>query len=160
MIERMSRAFVKENDQESIDAGPERVVSEHPNLVTAEGLRQIETHLRDLAAARRVATEADDKTALARIARDQRYWSSRHATAKLVPRPSEESKITVRFGCRVTLALADGSERSFKIVGEDEANPAQGSLSWVSPVATSLLGATIGELVAFQGKDAEIVGID
>lgn len=156
----MSRAFVKETDQESIEAVPERVVSEHPNLVTPEGLRQIETHLRDLAAARRIAAEADDKAALARIARDHRYWSSRQGSAKLVRIPIGEASNTVRFGSRVTLALPGGGERSFKIVGEDEADPAQGSLSWVSPVATSLLGASIGDVVEFQGKDAEIARID
>lgn len=155
----MSRAFVKESDQESIEAPPERAVSSHPNLVTTEGLRQIETHLRDLGAARRIATEADDKAALARIARDQRYWTSRQSTAKLVAPVTNEAPTAVRFGCRVTLALPDGSERVFKIVGEDEADPAQGLLSWVSPVATLLIGSSIGDVVGFQGNDAEIARI-
>jgi transcription elongation GreA/GreB family factor len=66
----------------------------------------------------------------------------------------------VRFGVKVTLGSAGGSRREFRIVGEDEAEPAQGRISWVSPLAVALIGKTLGDMVEFQGQDAEIVRLE
>jgi transcription elongation GreA/GreB family factor len=153
----MSRAFVRESDE---DAGalPERAVSAHPNFVTPRGLAAIETQVRTLEAERQAARAAEDAALRARIERDLRYWSSRRASARLVqPGTSAER---VRFGTRVTLRLASGATQVFRLVGEDEADAAQGLLSWVAPVAQGLLGREEGDLVAFQGGEAEIVSIE
>jgi transcription elongation GreA/GreB family factor len=153
----MSRAFVRESDQDA-EPLPERIVSPHPNFVTGAGLRQIEEQIRDLETERRSAREQDDKAALARIERDLRYWTQRRGSARLVE--TAPSPDTVRFGVKVTLESVDGSRREFRIVGEDEAEPSQGRISWVSPLATSLIGAKLGDVVKFQGQDAEIVQLD
>jgi transcription elongation GreA/GreB family factor len=153
----MSRAFVRESDQDT-ESLPERVISPHPNLVTRAGQRQIEEQIRELEAARRDARQHDDTAALVRVERDLRYWTHRRASARLVePAASPD---TARFGVKVTLKSPDGTQREFRIVGEDEAEPAQGRISWVSPLAASLIGMKLGDVVKFQGEDAEIVRLE
>ena len=152
----MSRAFVRENDGADVPEDlPERPVSSHPNFVTARGLQQIERRIRELEAAREEPKRIDDKDALSRVDRELRYWQLRKATAKLVA--PEPSPVKVRFGVRVTVRYDNGTQRSYALVGEDEADPAQGLISWISPIAQSLLGAAVGEEVKLQGQSAEIV---
>jgi transcription elongation GreA/GreB family factor len=154
----MSRALVRESDS---DTGvlPERAVSPHPNLVTPRGLAAIEAQLRELEMQRQAAREGDDAPLRARIERDLRYWSARRASARVVE-PAVAVPDRVRFGMRVTLRLSSAGTRIFRLVGEDEADAAQGLLSWVAPLAQSLLGREAGETVPFQGGEAEIVSIE
>ena len=154
----MSRAFVKDQDEDQgADDIPDRVVSPHRNLVTGAGLAQIDEELRrsrdGLAAARNSA----DRSEIARHRRDLRYWSERRASAELVPAPTDADK--VRFGSVVTLAPASGEQRTYRVVGEDEASPAEGRISYVSPLAQSLLGAQAGDVVQFGDGEWEIVRI-
>jgi transcription elongation GreA/GreB family factor len=153
----MSRAFVRESDQDA-EPLPERVVSPHPNLVTSAGLKQIEEQIRELEGARRAARQQEDTAALARIERDLRYWTQRRVSARVVEPLAMPD--TVRFGVRVTLESSDGSRREFRVVGEDEAEPPQGRISWVSPLAAALIGKKLGDVVTFQGQDAEIVRLE
>jgi|SRR5882757_5754302 len=153
----MSRAFVKEADDKAPEDFPERAVSDHPNFVTARGLQLIEEAIRELERERDQAKLADDTATLARINRDLRYWQQRKASAKLVT--PEASPTKVRFGVIVTLSIEDGSERSFTLVGEDEADPQSGLLSWTSPVAQALFGRETGDDIVLQGSKAEIVRI-
>ena len=154
----MSRAFVREHDGSDIPEDfPERPVSPHANFVTMHGLEQIETRLRALEAERADARNLEDRDRmeLARIERDLRYWQQRKASARLVtPEPNPDR---VRFGVRVLLHEIDGEDRAFTLVGEDEANPAAGFISYVSPLAQSLLGKEIGDEVLLAGRRAEIV---
>lgn len=155
----MSRAFVKDMDGvEAPEDVPERPVSPHPNFVTARGLQQIETHVRELESERERAKQEDDKPTLVRVDRDLRYWLQRKASAKRVD--PENPPVKVRFGVRVTLQYQDGQQRRFLLVGEDEAEPATGLISWASPVGQKLLGNEVGEEVELQGRRAEIVGLD
>jgi transcription elongation GreA/GreB family factor len=156
----MSRAFVREDDggAEVPQDVPERPVSSHPNFVTARGLQQIERQIDELEAAREVPKRSEDKDALARIDRDLRYWLQRKATAKLVEPETEPVK--ARFGVRVTVQYADGTERSYTLVGEDEADPAQGSISWMSPIAQALIGSGVGDEVTLQSQRAEITQLE
>jgi len=153
----MSRAFVRETDDRP-DELPERPVSAHPNYVTDRGLRQIEERVRELEQAREALRPSGDKTALARIERDLRYWHARRATARRVDPGASPDR--VRFGMTVTLRYANAEERCYALVGEDEADPAAGRISWVSPVAHALLGREVGDEVALQGRSAEIVAIE
>jgi transcription elongation GreA/GreB family factor len=151
----MSRAFVRESD--GAEPLPERAVSTHPNFVTPRGLAQIEARLQELLAQRHAARAGEQREALAGLERDLRYWSARRASARVVePAGSAER---VRFGTQVTLRLASGATQVFRLVGEDEADAAQGLLSWVAPLAQSLLGRQAGESVSFQGEEAEIASI-
>jgi transcription elongation GreA/GreB family factor len=154
----MSRAFVKEDDNGGgIEPLPDRPISPHPNFVTPEGLAAIERQLAELHERHGAALAAEDRAAQAAIARDLRYWSARRISAQVVKAPEAPSEVA--FGTTVTIARDDGRRQSWRIVGEDEADPAQGTLSYVSPVARALIGKRIGDVVRAGNSDAEIVAI-
>lgn len=155
----MSVAFTRENDLEATAADlPDRPISPHPNLVTAKGLAALDAALAEARAAYGAAqTEGDvqaDRTAMARATRDLRYYSARRATAQLVEPP--EVPETVQFGVTVTLLREDDRRQTFRIVGEDEADPAQGSVSYVSPLAAALMGKGVGDVATVAGREVEI----
>ena len=154
----MSRAFVKEDDSGGgIEPLPDRPISPHPNIVTPEGLAAIERNLAELQERHTAALRAEDHAAQGSIARDLRYWSARRASAQVVKAP--DAPVEVAFGTTVTIARDDGRRQTWRIVGEDEANPAQGTLSYVAPVARALIGKRVGDVVHAGNSDAEIVAI-
>jgi transcription elongation GreA/GreB family factor len=152
----MSRAFVKETDE--ITPLPERPVSPYPNYVTEQGLVAMEAELARLAAAYAQAQAADDRDAQASLGRDLRYWQQRRASAELF-RPTEGND-QVQFGSTVTIRRDDGRQQSWRIVGEDEADPAKGSISYVAPLARALIGKAVGDVVDAGANQAEIVAIN
>jgi transcription elongation GreA/GreB family factor len=158
----MSVAFTKESDAEAVAADlPDRPIPAHPNLVTAHGLARIEAELSAARAAYAAAQASDqisiDRTAMARATRDLRYWSARRASAQLVEtRPQDGS---IGFGSRVTFQREDGRIQCYAIVGDDEADPAQGSVSYVSPLARAVMGKSVGDVVMLAGHEVEIVAI-
>ena len=151
----MSRAFVKEGD--TVDELPDRLISEHANLVTPAGLAQIEAAVQRFDNAHAAAQVAGDLPLVAATARDLRYWSARLGSAELVSPPTEFDR--VQFGSTVTIEREDGRHQTFRIVGEDEADPASGSISYVAPLARQLLGKGVGDTVRAGGSEAEIVAI-
>lgn len=153
----MSRAFVKEQDAASVIDLPDRLISEHANDVTAQGLALIEAEFKRAQQALADAQAADDREAIARASRDMRYWDARQATAHVVA-PNEDTS-QVRFGHTVTLARDDGREQIFRIVGEDEADPAKGTLSHVAPLARALFGKGVGDTVRAGAHELEILDV-
>jgi transcription elongation factor GreB len=162
----MNRAFVKDPD----DAGrpeelPERPQSPHPNYVTPAGLRQLQQAVAELTACRD-RLRADGKLAipqeLATVQRDLRYYEERLRRAVPVD-PAGKPLDRVRFGVTVDVAGEDGAIETYTLVGEDEADPASGKVSWVSPLAEALLNAQPGEEVVWRRpagkKQLEIVAI-
>ena len=151
----MSRAFVREQeDDELLEELPERQISEHPNFVTPEGLAAIEAEIERLQA--ELDAAGDDKGQIARVQRDLRYWRARRTTAQVVP-PAEGDD--VRFGATVTIERGDGRRQTWRIVGEDEADPAEGTVSYVAPLAKALVGKRPGDEVEVPGGTAEIIEI-
>ena len=158
----MAVAFTREEDYESQAANlPDRPVSAHPNLVTASGLAAIEA---ELAAARAAYAAAQaqggisaDRTAMARATRDLRYWSARRGNAQLTEPHGPADR--VQFGRTVEFERQDGRRQSFRIVGEDEADPAKGSVSYASPLARGLLGKTVGDTPLVNGAEVEIISV-
>jgi transcription elongation GreA/GreB family factor len=154
----MSRAFVKEPDgNEAFEELPDRLVSPHPNLVTSDGLAATEREVDRFARVYAEAQAAGDRSALNAAARDLRYWTARRSSAELVPDPADADE--VRFGTRVTLARSDGRRVTYRIVGEDEADPSKGTLSYVSPLARALMGKSPGDIATVGADDIEIVEI-
>ena len=153
----MSRAFVKEDDSGGVEPLPDRPISPHPNIVTPEGLALIDRNLADLQERHAAAVQAEDRAAQAAVARDLRYWSARRASAQVVKAP--DTPANVAFGTTVTIERDDGRQQTWRIVGEDEADPAHGTLSHVSPVARALMGGQVGDVIRAGHSDAEIVGI-
>jgi transcription elongation GreA/GreB family factor len=158
----MAVAFTREEDYESQAANlPDRPVSAHPNLVTATGLAAIEAELASARAAY-AAAQAEggisaDRTAMARATRDLRYWSSRRASAQLTEPADDPDKL--QFGGVVEFEREDGRRQSFRIVGEDEADPAQGSVSYASPLARALLGKGVGDTALLNGAEVEVTAL-
>jgi transcription elongation GreA/GreB family factor len=158
----MAVAFTREEDYEAQAADlPDRPISPHPNLVTATGLAAIDTELAAARAAYAAAQAeggvAADRTAMARATRDLRYWSARRASAQLLEPAPEEG--LAQFGRTVEIEREDGRRQAFRIVGEDEADPAAGSVSHVSPLARAVMGKRVGDGVVINGAEAEIVGV-
>jgi len=158
----MSVAFTREEDHEAQAANlPDRPISPHPNLVTPQGLAQIEAELASAQAAYADAQTAGDvsadRTAMARATRDLRYWSARRGSAQLIEPHTPDGHAA--FGGTVTIERDDGRTQTFRIVGEDEADPAKGSVSYVSPLARALLGKEVGDTAQVVGGEVEIIAV-
>ena len=154
----MSRAFTKEPDEgEALEDLPDRPISPHPNLVTSQGLAQIEDAVARAQEELTRAQAAGDRTALAHAGRDLRYWTARRSTAQVMPAPEGAEK--VQFGSTVTIERDDGRRQTWRIVGEDEAEPSRGTLSYASPVARALMNKTVGDVVQAGTGEAEVVEI-
>jgi transcription elongation GreA/GreB family factor len=96
MMARMSRAFVKDQEDGAAEELSDRPISPHPNHVTTHGLALIDAEIARLQQEQAAATAAQDRGAIARTSRDLRYWSDRRATADVVPPPADSSE--ARFG--------------------------------------------------------------
>jgi transcription elongation GreA/GreB family factor len=159
----MSVAFTREEDLEAAAAYlPDRPISPHPNLVTPDGMAELEAALAAARAAYAAAQAAGDvqadRTAMAAAARDLRYFTVRRGSAQLMD--PDRSAGTVVFGSRVTFDREDGRRQTFRIVGEDEADARKGSVSYVSPLARALLGRRVGEVSTAPGGEVEIISVD
>ncbi|WP_303830015.1 transcription elongation factor GreA [Asticcacaulis taihuensis] len=163
----MSVAFTRDEDFEAAAANlPDRPVSPHPNLVTPEGLAQLEAAFAEAKTAYTAAQASglinEDRTAMARATRDLRYYTARLGSAQRIDPVAMPERVV--FGCTVTILREaknreNRREQTFRIVGEDEADPTKGSVSWVSPLARALLGKDIGDEVQVGGAGVEIMSI-
>lgn len=150
----MSRAFVKEPEGDQAgDDQPERPQSTHPNYITTGGLARLAQKL-EVMAGRRQALEADRdnlgaRSELQSLQAEMRYLARRIEVAIPVD-PARQGADAIRFGATVDLLDADGSTHRFTIVGEDEADPAQNLISWVSPLAGALLNRHVGDVITWR----------
>ena len=159
----MSVAFTKEESAETASETllPDRPVSPHPNLVTEAGLSALEFQLHQAREAYETAQKIEDvnerRRQVAIPLRDMRYFAARVRTAQVIANPA--STDTVAFGSTVTFRRDDGRVQKYRIVGEDEADPKAGSISFISPVARLLLGKAVGDEVGAPGQNLEIISI-
>jgi transcription elongation GreA/GreB family factor len=125
------------------------MVEDGPNPVTPQGLAQIDGHIARIES----AMQGEDNALLREtLARDLRYWTIRKASAESA---SPAGDGTVGFGSTVTIRRK-GREQKFRIVGDDEADAAQGLISFRAPLAQAVLGARAGEIVETDGALGEI----
>jgi transcription elongation GreA/GreB family factor len=89
------------------------------------------------------------KQKIAVIERDMRYFAARIESA-ILTNPQEEDPSHVLFGAKVTVKDEEGELLTFEIVGEDEANIHEGRVSYLSPLAEALLGASVGDDVVWE----------
>ncbi|MBZ4200413.1 MAG: GreA/GreB family elongation factor [Methylotenera sp.] len=151
----MSRAFV--NEERFEQAGGEelvdRPISEFANYVTPTGaleLQSLEAALMaELAPLKKSAEDTFNKDKVAELDRDLRYVRARLDSAILVD-PTTQDHGSVLFGAGVTVQDDDGKARTFHIVGEDEADASINKVSYVSPLAKSLIGQKVGDTVTWQ----------
>jgi len=159
----LSVAFTKEESAETASETllPDRPISPHPNLVTDAGLQALQTQLQQAREAYEAAQAIDDVNEKRRQSavpfRDVRYLTERLRTAQVIAKPA--SSDTVAFGSTVTFSRADGRVQTYRIVGEDEADPKAGSISFVAPVARSLMGKAVGDVVGSGAQEIEILSI-
>lgn len=140
---------------------PDRPISPHPNLVTEAGLKAMEAQLQAAREAYDAASKIEDVNERRRQAatplRDARYLTERVRTAQIIPDPTAFD--VVAFGTTVTFMRDDGRVQKYRIVGEDEADPKAGSISFVSPVARALMGKAVGDVVGVGDQELEITAI-
>ncbi|RAI45383.1 transcription elongation factor GreA [Rhodoplanes roseus] len=159
----MSVAFTREDSAATASETqlPDRPISPHPNLVTAAGLAALERRLAEARAACAAAQAIEDVNERRRQEagplRDARYFAERVRTARVIADPT--STDAVAFGSTVTFRRADGREHTYRIVGEDEADPKAGSISFVSPVARLLMRKAVGDVVGAGDQELEILDI-
>lgn len=160
----MSVAFIRDVESDGFEDLPDRPLSPHRNLVTAQGLAQIEAEVERLQheLAGYHSSPANEQTpeeraAAARIARDLRYWTARRSNAEIVPVMERTER--VHFGSAVTLERENGRKQTFRIVGEDEADPTKGLISYIAPLAQALTGRRVGDVVPMGGNEVEIKAI-
>jgi transcription elongation factor GreB len=149
----MSRAFVKEDSEDRMgEELPERPVSSQPNYVTHAGIAQLRARVDGLQAelARlKQAGEAMDRPRRSQVERDLRYFQAKLDGA-IVVEVSAQPGDEVRFGAQVEAEDEAGGHHRFTIVGEDEADVAEGKVSWLSPLAKALMGSRVGDTVTWQ----------
>ena len=159
----MSVAFTREDSAETAAETmlPDRPVPDGPNLVTPDGLVALQGQLAAARQAYDAAMALEDVNERRRQAaspfRDLRYFTERLRTAQRVPPPDQAD--TVAFGCKVTIERDDGRVQTYRIVGEDQADPKAGTMSFASPMARALLGKAVGDVVGVGNGDVEIVRI-
>ena len=159
----MSVAFTKEDSAETASETllPDRPISPHPNMVTEAGLKALQSQLDQAREAYETAQKIDDinerRRQSAAPLRDARYFAARVRTAQVIAKPTSHD--AVAFGSTVTFTREDGRVQKYHIVGEDEADPKAGSISFVSPVARGLMGKSVGDVANVSGQELEITAI-
>ncbi len=166
----MSRGFVKEDDQEEGPFIPPRAALPDgvTNYVTPRGMRMLLEERTQLEQDRANATGSDDERRRTKAEIDGRValLHERIVTARPVE-PAEEMPMDVRFGVLVSVAYRSGprkgTERSFAIVGVDEASVAEKRFAFTSPIARAIMGKRVGErtavLLGTTQEELEVLGM-
>jgi transcription elongation GreA/GreB family factor len=159
----LSVAFTKEDSAETASEVllPDRPVSAEPNLVTEQGLKALELQLSQARAALHAASAIEDVNERRRQSasplRDLRYFAERLSTALVVAGPRSTDKVS--FGSTVSFSRADGRTQMYRIVGEDEADPKAGSISYAAPLARILMAKAAGDIATLGNEDIEVLAI-
>jgi len=177
----MSRAFVKESDDDfsadDVPAIKDPLPTGVKNYMTPEGAERLKRELDDLVntehprlAAKLKRDMHDKKEEVGKNRRLLREMERRiEYLTTMVERievvyPHQQNTDQVLFGARVTVLENARKKRSYTIVGIDESNPSEGRISWISPIARSLLSKGLGDTVRLNlpggKKILKILGIE
>lgn len=163
----MNKAFTKESDGADDDDPPQlpQLPPGGKNYITPQGYARIRTQLLDLidnerpkvveivhwAASNGDRSENGDyiygKKRLREIDRQIRFMTKRLEIMEVVDPALHYGRDQIFFGATVTYVEAGGTERTVTILGIDEADSSQGQVSWVSPIARTLLKARSGDAI-------------
>jgi len=160
----MSKAFTRETDgDDDEDIGLPALPSGARNYITPAGYARLRSELLDLidnerpkvvevvhwAASNGDRSENGDylygKKRLREIDRRIRFLTKRLEIAEVADPALHHGHDQVFFGATVTYAEADGAERTVTIKGIDEADSLRGEVSWISPIARTLLKSRVGD---------------
>jgi transcription elongation factor GreB len=171
----MSKAFTKEDSNDDGDEALDQEIQSLPtkkNYITPKGFARLRAELHELlhktrpdltqviawAASNGDRSENADyiygKRKLREIDRRIRFLGKRLEIAEVID-PVLVKAEKVQFGATVTYENEDGIKKTISIVGIDEIDPARGKVSWISPLAKTLLNASLGEAVTFQSPKGE-----
>lgn len=163
----MSRAFVKEEDQEEAPFIPPRAALPPgaTNYVTAVGQQQLLDEKKALEAEKAglaLEDETEQRKAMAVVNGKLQLLAERISSAQVLSQPGSPDE--VRFGARVTLnVLGKNIQQQFQIVGVDEANVNQQKIAFVSPIAQAVTGKKVGEVaqlrLGHEVRDLEVLEI-
>jgi transcription elongation factor GreB len=178
----MSKAFTKEDDgsNENSENSEVPAIPGGKNYMTPAGAERMRQELKKLryeerpevtrvvswAAGHGDRSENGDylygKKRLREIDRRMRFLAKRLEAAEVID-PTTIKASHVQFGATVTIQYEDGIEKTFAIVGIDEADVTQGKISWMSPLARALMKGSEGDVVTFQApggqQEIEILSI-
>lgn len=166
----MNKAFVKEQDQEADEDLPESAAlpAGTRNYMTPQGYAALRNELIHLMNEERPAivqivswaasngdrSENGDylygKKRLREIDRRMRFLTKRLDMAEVVDPSLQPNRDQVFFGATVVYSDKKGEEHTVTIVGMDEADPLNGKISWISPVARALIKAREGDTVTLM----------
>lgn len=145
-----------------------------PNYMTPEGFQKLKNELHQLlhverpkivktvqwAASLGDRSENADyiygKRRMREIDRRIRFLEKRLEYALVIDPKEQTSNHKVQFGGTVTLEDEDGEQVQYQIVGMDESDPQKKRISWQSPLAKSLLGKEVGDMVLVRRPKGEI----
>jgi transcription elongation factor GreB len=161
----MSRAFIKVTDPDDDDAQLPPIPQGGKNYMTPQGYAQMRAELLELidnerpkiveivhwAASNGDRSENGDylygKKRLREIDRRIRFLTKRLELAEVVDPSIHHEKEQIFFGATVTYVDDADVERTVRIMGIDEADSARGDVSWISPIARTLLKARVGDVL-------------
>ena len=149
-------------------------MAEKKNILTYEGLRQLEEELQDLKVNRRkeVAEKIKEAREQGDLSENAEYDAAKDEQRDIEARIEEIDKILrnaevvveedvdvnkINIGCKVKiLDLEYNDELEYKIVGSTEANSLKGKISNESPVGKALIGAKVGDTISVETQAGEI----
>ena len=163
----MSRAFVKEPDGDQAETDlPVRPQSKHPNYITMKGLEKQKEHLHELileCSALKKSNTLADKNKIKLLNADITYLKQRVESAIPI-NVEEQGREDIRFGATITLVDENNKQYKFTIVGQDEVDTENGLISWVSPLASALIGKQAGDTIIWSRSvgdlELEIIEFD
>ena len=163
----MSRAFVKEPDGDQAETDlPVRPQSKHPNYITMKGLEKQKEHLHELileCSALKTSNTLADKNKIKLLNADITYLKQRVESAIPI-NVEEQGREDIRFGATISLVDENNKQYKFTIVGQDEVDTENGLISWVSPLASALIGKQVGDTIIWARSvgdlELEIIEFD
>ena len=148
----MSRAFVKEPDGDQAETDlPVRPQSKHPNYITMKGLEKQKAYLHELileCSTLKTSNTLADKNKIKLLNADITYLKQRVESAIPIKVEAQEGG-DIRFGATITLVDENSTQYKFTIVGQDEVDTENGLISWVSPLASALIGKQVGDMITW-----------
>jgi|TARA_B100000959_G_scaffold106052_1_gene111892 transcription elongation GreA/GreB family factor len=148
----MSRAFVKEPDGDQAETDlPVRPQSKHPNYITMKGLEKQKAYLHELileCSTLKTSNTLADKNKIKLLNADITYLKQRVESAIPIKVEAQEGE-DIRFGATITLVDENSTQYKFTIVGQDEVDTENGLISWVSPLASALIGKQVGDMITW-----------
>ena len=148
----MNRAFVKEPDGDQAETDlPVRPQSKHPNYITTKGLEKQKAYLHQLileCSTLKTSNTLADKNKIKLLNADITYLKQRVESAIPIKVEAQEGE-DIRFGATIALVDENNTQYKFTIVGQDEVDAENGLISWVSPLASALIGKQVGDIITW-----------